>query len=318
VSLGYGERPILDNVTLSIAPGDRIGLLGPNGAGKSTFVRALAGELKPRAGEILIGANVRMGYFAQHQLEQLDLKASPLLHLRRLSPNASEQKMRRFLGGFDFQGDMAIDPVGPLSGGEKARLVLALLVWQAPNMLLLDEPTNHLDLEMRHALTMALQGFEGAVITVSHDRYLLESTVNSFMLIANGGAREFDGDLNDYKKWLTQQRLALRNDDTAPGEQKSAAAGTNKKAARKAAADERAALKSLQSKAKRLLDQIETQSRKLKDIEQELADPSLYQADGKARLEPLLKRQATLRKEIESLEAEWAKAEEIIEAENSA
>lgn len=317
VSLGYGEAKILQNVTLSVAPGDRIGLLGPNGAGKSTFVRALAGELKPAGGELLIGANVRMGYFAQHQLEQLDLKASPLLHLKRLSPNAGEQKLRNFLGGFDFRGDMATDPVGPRSGGEKARLVLALLAWQAPNILLLDEPTNHLDLEMRHALTMALQGFEGAVITVSHDRHLLENTVNNFLLVAGGTVRDFDGDLNDYKKWLNQQRLDSR-DDKAAASNSSATPVLNKKAARKAAADERAAVQSLRNKAKRLMDKIEAHSTKLKDIEQELADPSLYQSEGKARLDMLLKQQAQLRKEVESLEAEWAAVEEEIETKASA
>lgn len=311
VSLGYGNTNILAGVTLSVAPGDRIGLLGPNGAGKSTFVRALAGELRPGAGELLIGANVRMGYFAQHQLEQLDLKASPLLHLKRLSPNASEQKLRNFLGGFDFRGDMATDPVGPRSGGEKARLVLALLAWQAPNILLLDEPTNHLDLEMRHALTMALQGFEGAVITVSHDRHLLENTVNQFLLVAGGTVRDFDGDLNDYKKWLNQQRLDARNDKAASSASSSPV--INKKAARKAAADERAAVQSLRNRARRLMDRIEAESAKLKDIERELADPSLYQSQGKARLETLLKQQSTVRKEIESLETEWSAVEEDIE-----
>jgi len=312
VSLGYGNNPILNGVTLSIAPGDRIGLLGPNGAGKSTFVRALAGDLKPLSGEILIGANVRMGYFAQHQLEQLDLNASPLLHLRRLSPNASEQKLRRFLGGFDFRGDMATEAVGPRSGGEKARLVLALLVWQAPNLLLLDEPTNHLDLEMRHALTMALQGFEGAVITVSHDRHLLENTVTSYTLVANGNAREFDGDLNDYKKWLNQQRLDLRNDKTV-SPTNTAGTPINRKAARKAAANDRAALQSLRNKSKKLMEQIERKSAKLKEIEAELAGASLYEAGNKNRLETLLKEQVKVKKEVETSESEWAQIEEEIE-----
>ncbi|HEX7047777.1 MAG TPA: ATP-binding cassette domain-containing protein [Gammaproteobacteria bacterium] len=317
VSLGYGDKSILSGVTLSVAPGDRIGLLGPNGAGKSTFVRALAGDLEPKAGEILMGANVRMGYFAQHQLEQLDLKASPLLHLKRLSPNASEQKIRRFLGGFDFRGDMATDPVGPRSGGEKARLVLALLTWQAPNILLLDEPTNHLDLDMRHALTMALQGFEGAVITVSHDRHLLENTVNNFLLVANGQVRDFDGDLDDYKQWLNRERLDAKNGKPA-STSNSAATPINKKAARKAAADERAALQSLRNKSKRVMDKLEAHSAKLKDIEQALADSSLYQAEGKSRLESLLKQQAALRKEIETLELEWAQIEEEIEMKSPA
>lgn len=314
VDLGYGDTTVLRDVTLSIAPGDRIGLLGPNGAGKSTLVRALAGELKPMAGELIIGSNVKIGYFAQHQLEQLDLNASPLLHLRRISPRESEQKLRRFLGGFDFRNDMATDPVGPRSGGEKARLVLALLVWQSPNLLLLDEPTNHLDLEMRHALTMALQGFEGAVITVSHDRHLLENTVTDYTLIAEGTAREFDGNIDSYRKWLNQQRLDVRKEKFSNEKQNDSASPVNKKAARKAAADERAALQALRNKSKKLLEQIEKKSAKLKEIETDLADSSLYEAANKPRLETLLKEQAKLKSEVESLEAEWTEAEERIDA----
>ena len=321
VSLGYNGKAILDGIQLSIAPGDRIGLLGLNGAGKSTLVRALAGELKPLSGEIIIGTSVRIGYFAQHQLEQLDLQASPLLHLKRMSPNATEQKLRRFLGGFDFQGDMATDPVGPRSGGEKARLVLALLVWQAPNLLLLDEPTNHLDLEMRHALTMAMQGFEGAVITVSHDRHLLENTVSDYLLVANGTAGEFDGDLNDYRNWLNQQRLDARSelrDEKSRTEERKPAANINRKEARKQAADERNALKALRNRSKRLMDQVETQTAKLEAVEAELADPSVYQDDARSRLDELLKQQAALRKEIDALELEWAQAEEALENGNLA
>ncbi|MEQ9568164.1 MAG: ATP-binding cassette domain-containing protein, partial [Pseudomonadales bacterium] len=239
VSLGYDDKAVLESINLDLSPGDRLGLLGLNGAGKSTLVRALAGDLEPLAGQLFIGNNVRIGYFAQHQIEQLDLQASPLLHLKRLSPDATEQKLRRFLGGFDFRGDMATDPVGPRSGGEKARLVLALLVWQAPNLLLLDEPTNHLDLEMRHALTMALQGFEGAVITVSHDRHLLENTVTDYLLVASGRVGQFNGDLDDYRKWLNRERLDEQRQEKARAEDVKPAGKLNKKAARKAAAAER-------------------------------------------------------------------------------
>ncbi len=316
VSLGYGEREVLHGVTLSVAAGDRIGLLGPNGAGKSTFVRALAGELAPRAGELLVGAKVRIGYFAQHQLEQLDLAASPLLHLQRLSPNAAEQKLRSFLGGFDFRGDMATEPVAPRSGGEKARLVLALLAWQAPNVLLLDEPTNHLDLEMRHALTMALQGFEGAVITVSHDRHLLQSTVDRYLLVAEGKVREFDGDLRDYRVWLDRQRLEGRRAEareTAPGAA-AAQPAADRKAARKAAAEQRAAVQPLRNRSNKLMGEIDSKTNELEDIERQLADPALYAPSGKSNLEPLLKRQAALRGAIEALESEWAEVEGEIEA----
>jgi ATP-binding cassette subfamily F protein 3 len=313
VSLGYNDNTVLQNINISVAPGDRLGLLGLNGAGKSTLVRALAGDLEPMAGEIFIGANVRIGYFAQHQIEQLDLQASPLLHLKRLSPKATEQQLRRFLGGFDFQSDMATDPVGPRSGGEKARLVLALLVWQAPNLLLLDEPTNHLDLEMRHALTMALQGFEGAVLTVSHDRHLLENTVNDYLLVANGGATEFDGDLNDYRIWLNQERLNDQRNEKSQVEKSKPAGKLDKKAARKAAADERNAAKSLRSQSRQLMDQIEAQTTKLKAVEKGLADPDIYQDENKSRMATLIKSQGELRQAIESLEEQWAVVEEKIE-----
>jgi len=206
VQLGYGERTLLRIPRLDVASGDRVGLLGPNGAGKSTLVRALAGELAPQTGLIQTAPNLRIGYFAQHQLEQLDPAASALLHLQRLAPRVPEQTLRDFLGGFDFRGDAATRPVAPLSGGEKARLVLALLVWQAPNLLLLDEPTNHLDLQMRQALTLALQDYTGAVIVVSHDRHLLNSTVERYVLVAEGEVRSFDGDLDDYRQWLAQRR----------------------------------------------------------------------------------------------------------------
>src|SRR5690606_6646837 len=249
-----------------------------------------------------------MGYFAQHQLEQLDLAASPLQHLKRLSPNVPELQLRKFLGGFDFQGDMATDPVGPRSGGEKARLVLALLAWQAPNILLLDEPTNHLDLEMRHALTVALQDYEGAVITVSHDRHLLENTVERFLLVADGEVREFDGDLDDYRRWLDQRRLREKA-ESAPQE-----TSINRKAARKAAAEQRAALQPLRDKSKRLMNEIDARTKALQDIEQELADPSMYQPENKDKLQPLLIRQAKLREEIEAMELEWAEVEEELEA----
>ncbi len=308
VSLGYGQTRILQEVNLSIDPGDRLGLLGLNGAGKSTLVRALAGDLKPLAGVIHIGANLRVGYFAQHQIEQLDLQASPLLHLRRISPNAGEQQLRRFLGGFDFQGDMATDPVGPRSGGEKARLVLAMLVWQAPNLLLLDEPTNHLDLEMRHALTMALQGFEGAVITVSHDRHLLENTVNNYLLVANSSVTEFKGDLQDYRNWLNQERLNTQRSEKTKTTKLQPSGKIDKKAARKAAADERNAAKSLRGKAQKLLDQIESHTAKLKKVETELADPAIYQEQNKGKLAELLKSQTELRQAIASLEDDWAAA----------
>ena len=198
--LGYGDKTILEKVKLQLVPGARIGLLGPNGAGKSTLIKNLAGELEPLSGRLARGENLVVGYFAQHQLDSLDSKASPLLHMQRLAPAEREQTLRDFLGGFDFRGARIDEPVLNFSGGEKARLALALIAWGRPNLLLLDEPTNHLDLEMRLALTMALQEFSGAVLVVSHDRHLLKSTTDEFLLVADGKVQEFDGDLEDYAR----------------------------------------------------------------------------------------------------------------------
>lgn len=203
--LGYGDTVVLGKVNFSLQPGDRIGLLGPNGAGKSTLIKMLTGEVRQLTGKRLPGEHLNIGYFAQHQLEALDLKASPLMHLQRLSPTMKEQTLRDFLGGFGFAGDEALETVATFSGGEKARLALAILAWQRPNLLLMDEPTNHLDLDMREALAMALQAFEGAVILVSHDRHLLASTVDEFWLVADGKVQPFDGDLDDYALWLKQR-----------------------------------------------------------------------------------------------------------------
>ena len=309
VSLGYGDTPILSEVSLDVHPGDRLGLLGPNGAGKSTLVRAFAGELAPLAGDLHVGKKVRLGYFAQHQLEQLDTHSSPLEHLQALAPDAPEQKLRDFLGGFGFKGDMATGPVAPRSGGEKARLVLALLVWQAPNLLLLDEPTNHLDLEMRHALTVALQGYEGAVIVVSHDRHLLNNTVERYWLVAEGSVRAFDGDLSDYRRWLDRQRRDAGNEGDESDRQP---APTNRKAARQAAADRRAELAPLRKRAKQLMERIESRTKELEDIEHALAGPAIYDRENRERMEDLLKRQGELRQSLAELESEWVEAEEAL------
>ncbi len=206
MDLGYAGEALLHGVKMDIQPGDRLGLLGPNGAGKSTLIKALVGELAPLAGQRKAAKTLQIGYFAQHQLEQLHGDDSPLGHLRRLDPVASEQELRNYLGSFGFIGDQALSLVAPFSGGEKARLVLALLVYQRPNLLLLDEPTNHLDLEMRHALNLALQDFEGAMLIVSHDRHLLRSVCDRFVLVAGGRAEPFDGDLDDYAHWMVAYR----------------------------------------------------------------------------------------------------------------
>ena len=194
------------DANLQLVPGDRVGLLGPNGAGKSTLIKVLAGTQGVASGERVEAQDVRIGYFAQHQLEQLDISSSPLQHVQRLDPRAREQDLRNFLGGFGFSGDTVLGSVELFSGGEKARLVLALLVYQRPNVLLLDEPTNHLDLEMRHALTVALQDFGGAMVIVSHDRFLLRSVTDRWLMVADGSVQDYDGDLEEYRAWLSERR----------------------------------------------------------------------------------------------------------------
>lgn len=309
VQLGYGKTVVLDGVSISLAPGDRIGLLGLNGAGKSTLVRALAGDLEPLAGTMVRSRGLNIGYFAQHQVEQLDLDASPLLHMQRLAPESSEQRLRNFLGGFDFQGDQATGPVAPLSGGEKARLVLAMLVWRAPNLLLLDEPTNHLDLDMRHALTVALQGFEGAVITVSHDRHLLENTVDTFWLVANRSVTRFNGDLTDYRRWLSDQGRVTSNAPSA-GKQHGAQA---RREQRRDQAAHRARIKPLLNKVERLTRQVDEATLELARLEKTLAEPDLYEDDNQDRLSQLLAEQTRLRQSQQKLESEWMEAEQALE-----
>jgi ATP-binding cassette subfamily F protein 3 len=311
VELDYGGGSILRDVSLSITPGLRVGLLGPNGAGKSTLVRCLTGDLAASAGHVQRGQGAMIGYFEQHQLEQLDLEASPLLHLRRLAPDAPEQSLRDFLGGFGFDGDQALAAVGPFSGGEKARLVLALIVWQRPNLLLLDEPTNHLDLEMRHALTVALQSFEGAMVLVSHDRHLLATTTDQFWLVADGRVQPFDGDLADYQAWLAARGRAAAA--AVPVEAKGEHTAVARKEARRREAEKRDAARPLQRRVDRLDAALDEVGRELAALEHDLADPALYEPARKPRLAALLQQQGELRKQQQTLEEEWLEAQERLE-----
>ena len=295
---GYDARTVLAGIRLGIAAGARIGLLGRNGAGKSTLIKLLAGELAPLAGTRHEGKGLAVGYFAQHQIEVLRPDESPLRHLVRLDPRAREQDLRDFLGGFDFRGDMALDPVAPFSGGEKARLALALLVWRRPNLLLLDEPTNHLDLEMRHALTLALQEYEGAIVLVSHDRHLLRTTADSLWLVANGGVQPFDGDLDDYRDWLRQREAGVGAAEPA---------GTTRKQQKR---DEAEARNQRYVQKRPLAQRLAKLERRMAELERErmplgqwLADPQSY-AD-KEKLQPALLREAALRLELDRTEEEW-------------
>jgi ATP-binding cassette subfamily F protein 3 len=308
VAVGYGERPVLEDVSLTLSPGDRIGLLGANGAGKSTLIKSLAGVLPLRGGQRIDAQDLRLGYFAQHQIEQLTMDESPLWHLQRLDPKAAEKELRGFLGGFDFQGDAALSSIAPFSGGEKARLALALLIYQRPNLLLLDEPTNHLDLEMRYALSRALQDFEGALVVVSHDRYLLRTVADDFWLVADGRAGRFDGDLEDYRKLLGERRAALAGsaEDAKP-------AAPSRKDQRRQDAGRRQQLRPFQQALAKAEAALERLSQARAGIEAGLADPAIYEPANKARLQALLLDKARLGRELEEAEAAWLEAGEALE-----
>jgi len=307
VDAGYAGKTILHKLRVLIAPGERIGLLGPNGAGKSTLVRTLAGELEPQTGKIMRDPYLRIGYFAQHQLEQLDPKASPVLHLRRLDPKATEQSMRDFLGGFNFRGDRAYEAIAPFSGGEKARLALAMVVYQKPNLLLLDEPTNHLDLDMRHALETALMDYAGAVVLVSHDRHLLSSTCDALWLVADGRCQDFDGDLSDYARWLgtrdTTRESAPKNGNR-----------TSAKEERKASADQRVLVRTHKDTIKKLDTQMARLQKDLAALDARVADPAMYEASRSGEVAKLLKEQSELKKKLAKTEEEWLAASEQLAA----
>jgi len=311
VAIGYNDTPILEGVKLIIGAGDRIGLLGHNGAGKSTLIKFLAGELATLSGKSQFANATRIGYFAQHQLEQLDPQASPLLHMQRLDKKASEQDLRNYLGGFAFHGDMTTAPVAPLSGGEKARLVLAMLVYQKPNLLLLDEPTNHLDLEMRHALSMALQEFEGALVVVSHDRHLLRTVTDTLLLVAHGRVEPFDGDLDDYRQWLKEQNKPQVSNGDAKGKE---ASSDNRKQQRQNAAEQRKLTQPLRNEIKKCETQMDALSKNKEKIEQQLVDNELYKEANKQKLKNLLDKQANIRKNLAEIEEQWMAASEELDA----
>jgi len=297
VAAGYPDKGVLSEVKLSLRANERIGLLGVNGAGKSTLVKTIAGVLAPLAGSATFNKGVEIGYFAQHQVEMLRDDESPLWHLRRMAPQAREQDLRNYLGSFNFPGDMATDPVANFSGGEKARLALALIVWQRPNLLLLDEPTNHLDLETREALAVALAQFEGTLVLVSHDRHLLRATTDKLLIVANGTLREFDGDLDDYRDLLLKR-------DSAP----KAVKPTKPPAAPRPKAGNR---KPIEARIKRLEEIMNRLNAEKASIDARLADPAAYQ-DQEA-LKTLLHDQAYVAREIEQVETEWLRKQAELE-----
>ena len=327
-------KSIVKDINFSLQIGQRIGLLGVNGAGKSTLIKTIAGELMPLTGDATLGKGLNIGYFAQHQVEMLRHDESPLWHLAKIAPTVREQELRNFLGGFNFPGTMVTSSIRPFSGGEKARLALALIVWQRPNLLLLDEPTNHLDLETREALTEALAQFEGTLVVVSHDRHLLRATTDQFIIVADGKLQPFDGDLDDYKDWLFQTKLG-KGTSVLPAAGKdnktdfpvaspvaptasAAAPSVNTKDQKRQAAEDRQRLatlrKPLEQKIKRLDEQIAKRNGQKAEVDAKLGESSIYDAANKAKLKQLLADQTFFTKDLAQLEGEWLELQEQLEA----
>lgn len=312
-AVGYVDRNILEHISLTLRPGCRIGLLGRNGAGKSTLIKLLAGAIAQKTGQRKEAKALNIGYFAQHQLEQLRPDESPLQHMARLEPLTPEQEMRDYLGGFDFRGEMATRAVEPFSGGEKSRLALALLIRTKPNLLLLDEPTNHLDLEMREALTFALQDFEGGVVVVSHDRHLLRTCTDDLLLVADGKAIPFDGDLDDYAAWLAAQRTAER----AP-EAEAAAEKAERKQKREEIQANRQALLAQRRPLIKEIEQLEKKLAKWNDektaLDSQFADPDFYAAVDRIKSEEMHRQAGLLSEQIDNAEMRWLEVHEALEA----
>jgi ATP-binding cassette subfamily F protein 3 len=311
IVLGYGEKVVLEKVKLNLVPGSRIGLLGRNGQGKSTLIKLLAEELAPMRGDYAMSKGCQVGYFAQHQLETLDPDASALTHIQRLDKTATEQNIRDFLGGFNFHGDSALAPVAPMSGGEKARLVLAILVYQKPNLLLLDEPTNHLDLDMRHALTLALQNFDGAMVLVSHDRFLLGAVCEDFYLVDAKHVEPFSGDLEDYKQWILSATDA--ESDTSETAKTDTPVKVDRKEQKRREAELRKKLQPYKNALKKAEDRMATLNEEKQTLEAQLADNDLYTDENKAKLATLLEQQAKNTQALEDVEMDWLDAQSTLD-----
>jgi ATP-binding cassette subfamily F protein 3 len=318
VDAGYGDTTIIAGVEMSILPGDRIGLLGRNGAGKSTLIKLLAGAmqdgLRLRQGEREVHKDTRIGYFAQHQVEQLHPEHSPLEHLQQLDAKAREAELRNHLGGFGFSSDRALTPVGPFSGGEKSRLVLAMLVYQRPNLLLLDEPTNHLDLEMRQALAVALQDFNGAMVIVSHDRHLLRVTSDQLMLVHDSRVDDFPLSLDDYPRWLSEQNrqaVADSTDTEKSGDVENSALA--RKDRKRSEAELRKRLQPLRTRVNQAETKLEALHSARAELERQLADPEIYSEQNKSKLRECLLEKADVDKQCDDVETEWMQASEELD-----
>ena len=317
VSAGYADKTVLERVQLTLRPGARLGLLGPNGAGKSTLIKLLSGELAPRTGQRVEGKGLAIGYFAQHQLEQLRPGESPLWHLIHQEPRTKEQLLRDYLGGFDFRGKMADAPIAPFSGGEKSRLALALLVRRRPNLLLLDEPTNHLDLDMRHALTKALAEYEGSMVLVSHDRALLRTVCDAFLLVVDGRATEFDGDLDDYLEWLAARRSTQNAVVADAGRVARKALRREERDSTEVRQGKTGRRRPLAKEAEQLERRIAAWQKEKRQLDEQLADPAIYAGSNAEKLKEVTRRQQEVARLIDQSEHRWlevhAELEEISE-----
>ena len=315
--LGYQNTTVINHATLCIRSGERIGILGVNGAGKSTLIKGLVGDLTPMGGEIRRGQGLQIGYFAQHQLDQLRPDETPLDHLRRMAPDVREQELRDYLGIYRFSGDFASANVGPMSGGEKARLALALLAWNKPNLLVLDEPTNHLDMETREALTMALSIYEGAVIIVSHDRHLLRATTERLLLVHDGAVHPFDGDLDDYAELVLEHRRSTVAAQKAAAQSEREPA-VNKKEARRLEAQERQRIAQLRKPLQKKLEKVEKalaeKNAAMTRLADQMADPAFYTNTAQDEIARILREHGELKPQVEELEIEWLELSEAIEA----
>jgi ATP-binding cassette subfamily F protein 3 len=305
-TLGYPGRPILEAKTLRIAPGARIGVLGVNGAGKTTLMRTLAGDLPLLGGTLFRGQHSDLGYFAQHQLELLRADQSALEQLRLRTPMATDQRRRTYLGGWGFSGDIVLRPVATLSGGEKARLVLALIAWQQPTLLLLDEPTNHLDIEMRHALSVALQAYEGAMVIVSHDRDLLARCVDELWLVSDGVAQAYSGDLEDYTERIRQR--------VAPALAPTTGTAPSRRERRQASAEHRRRTQALRNAIQHLESRVESMSIALKTIDAKLANPDTYESMSTRAVQDLIAQRTDALRDLAAAEADWVESLEQLEA----
>ncbi len=311
LSIGF-DKPLVDNIEFSVSSESRFGLLGFNGSGKSTLLKILSGKMGPLAGDIIRSKKLKIGYFAQHQVDELNQQATPIQLIQSIEGNATEQQIRDYLGGFDFRGTRVNETIRNFSGGEKARLALAKVAWQKPNLLLLDEPTNHLDLEMCHALTVALQQYQGAMIVVSHDRHLLVNTVDEFYSIHKGVFAEFKGDLSDYEKWLSTQTFATHDDSTADNDSEQPKQKLDKKEKRQEAANRREKLAPLRKKERKLENEIDNIQQKLQNLEASLADEKMYLEENKAQLNTLIQDQGALKAQLVGREDEWLQVQEEI------